>query len=72
MPWQRVAEVDREKGSLILENSDGEQYELEVFLKIEELQKNHQVNVLVKPYPKWEPPRLQAWWTCSPDSKEDA
>lgn len=68
MPWQKVVGIDREEGSLILENSDGEQYEASVFTQIEELQENHEVHVLVEQFPKWKPARLKAWYTDSPDN----
>ncbi len=53
----------------MVENSNGEVYEVHLIPRVEELlDEDVELYVKVERYPEWQPSRFQAWW--SPDRQE--
>lgn len=67
MTWQEVVGVNRDKGTITLRNADGDEYEVPVLSRIEDLLDEDELHVNINPYPPyWDlpepsPPIIKAW-----------
>lgn len=67
MTWQEVAGVNKDNGSIVLRNADGDEYEVPLLSRIEELLEQDELHVDINPYPHfWDlpessPPIIKGW-----------